>query len=63
VKTTGDFFCTGNPETLGTTRLEPAAFCVTGRRSNQLNYAAAWKVNSPVITAYSSGCPSIPKTS
>jgi hypothetical protein len=25
----------------GATRLEPAASCVTGRRSNQLNYAPA----------------------
>ena len=26
----------------GATGLEPAAPCVTGRRSNQLNYAPAW---------------------
>ena len=26
----------------GATRLEPAASCVTGRRSNQLTYAPAW---------------------
>ena len=26
----------------GATGLEPAASCVTGRRSNQLNYALAW---------------------
>ncbi len=26
----------------GATGLEPAASCVTGRRSNQLNYAPAW---------------------
>ena len=26
----------------GATGLEPAASCVTGRRSNQLNYATAW---------------------
>jgi len=36
-------------------------FWVTIRRSNQLNYAPALKF--AVITAYSSGCPSIPKSS
>ena len=30
----------------GATGLEPAASCVTGRRSNQLNYAPALKTNS-----------------
>jgi hypothetical protein len=30
----------------GPTGLEPAASCVTGRRSNQLNYAPASKINS-----------------
>ena len=29
----------------GATGLEPAASCVTGRRSNQLNYASALKIN------------------
>ena len=29
-------------ELAGATGLEPAASCVTGRRSNQLNYAPAW---------------------
>ena len=29
----------------GATGLEPAASCVTGRRSNQLNYAPAFKPN------------------
>jgi hypothetical protein len=29
-------------EMAGATGLEPAASCVTGRRSNQLNYAPAW---------------------
>ena len=28
----------------GVTGLEPAASCVTGRRSNQLNYAPAYSV-------------------
>ncbi len=46
----------------GATGLEPAACCVTGRRSNQLNYAPA--LNSfLMITACSSGCPLIPKSS
>ena len=45
------------------TALKPAASCVTGRRSNQLNYAPALKDQFPAITADSSGCPSIPKTS
>ena len=31
----------GNKEMAGATGLEPAASCVTGRRSNQLNYAPA----------------------
>ena len=30
-----------NMELAGATGLEPAASCVTGRRSNQLNYAPA----------------------
>ena len=30
----------------GATALEPAASCVTGRRSNQLNYALALNINS-----------------
>ena len=30
----------------GATGLEPAASCVTGRRSNQLNYAPAYNVVS-----------------
>ena len=57
----------------GSEGLEPAASCVTARRSNQLNYAPALKTDSllsnvagillPAITAYSSSCPSIPKTS
>ncbi len=29
----------------GATGLEPAACCVTGRRSNQLNYAPALKIH------------------
>ena len=29
-------------ELAGATGLEPAASCVTGRRSNLLNYAPAW---------------------
>jgi hypothetical protein len=29
----------------GTTGLEPAASCVTGRRSNQLNYAPELQVH------------------
>jgi hypothetical protein len=37
----------------GATGLEPAASCVTGRRSNQLNYAPAFNVNSLLL-------PSIP---
>ena len=33
----------GCPKRLaGATGLEPAASCVTGKRSNQLNYAPAW---------------------
>ena len=32
----------GSEELAGATGLEPAASCVTGRRSNQLNYAPAW---------------------
>jgi hypothetical protein len=31
-------------EMAGATGLEPAASCVTGRRSNQLNYASAYYV-------------------
>jgi hypothetical protein len=31
----------------GATGLEPAASCVTGRRSNQLNYAPAFKHSLP----------------
>ena len=33
-------FC--NKQMAGATGLEPAASCVTGRRSNQLNYAPAF---------------------
>jgi hypothetical protein len=47
----------------GATGLELPASCVTGRRSNQLNYAPALKTEFRVITAYSAGCPSIPKSS
>jgi hypothetical protein len=34
----------------GATGLEPAASCVTGRRSNQLNYAPAFKKTSALMT-------------
>jgi hypothetical protein len=34
----------------GATGLEPAASCVTGRRSNQLNYASAFKKTSALMT-------------
>ena len=47
----------------GAAGLEPAASCVTGRRSNQLNYAPRFESQFPTSTACSSGCPSIPKTS
>ena len=33
-------------EGAGATGLEPAASGVTGRRSNQLNYAPAWDIGS-----------------
>ena len=33
-----------NEDMAGATGLEPAASCVTGRRSNQLNYAPAYYV-------------------
>ena len=46
----------------GATGLEPAASCVTGRRSNQLNYAPV-ENQFLAITTCSAGCPSIPKTS
>jgi hypothetical protein len=45
----------------GATGLEPAASCVTGRRSNQLNYAPAISIS--YLTALSFLCPSIPETS
>ena len=45
----------------GATGLEPAASCVTGRRSNQLNYAPAFRKNfcssDPLLP-----CPTVPKT-
>jgi hypothetical protein len=31
--------CDSNEKVAGETGLEPAAFCVTGRRYNQLNYS------------------------
>ena len=36
----------GSKKLAGATGLEPAASCVTGRRSNQLNYAPAFKRSS-----------------
>ena len=33
----------------GETRLELAAFCVTGRRSDQLNYSPAYKISKKYI--------------
>jgi hypothetical protein len=42
-------------------RLEPAASCVTGRRSNQLNYAAALQI--PTITVRFFPCQWRPKCS
>ena len=33
----------------GATRLELAASCVTGRRSDQLNYAPAWDISNIYI--------------
>src|SRR5579864_1640191 len=44
----------------GATGLEPAASCVTGRRSNQLNYAPAFTFK--YFTFPSFPCPQIPKT-
>src|SRR5437667_6058836 len=46
-------------------RLEPAASCVTGRRSNQLNYAPAWdKVLTLLLCLLMSpgslSCPPVP---
>jgi hypothetical protein len=35
---------TKSEELAGATELEPAASCVTGRRSNQLNYAPAYNL-------------------
>lgn len=36
----------------GAKGLEPSAFCVTGRRYNQLNYAPANEVNIEFLTDY-----------
>src|SRR5712671_4056903 len=43
----------------GATGLEPAASCVTGRRSNQLNYAPALLTNR-LIPSRSLQCPLLP---
>ena len=40
-----------------------AASCVTGRRSNQLNYAPALKNQFPAVTACALLCPRVTKTS
>ena len=50
-------------EMAGATGLEPAASCVTGRRSNQLNYAPALKNQFPAVTACALLCPRVTKTS
>ena len=52
-------------ELAGATGLEPAASCVTGRRSNQLNYAPAWnKVLTLLLCLLMSpgslSCPPVP---
>ncbi len=43
-------------ELAGATGLEPAASCVTGRRSNQLNYAPALKNQFPLVSSASLLC-------
>jgi hypothetical protein len=46
----------------GATGLEPAASCVTGRRSNQLNYAPSWDtlLLCLLISLGSLSCPPVP---
>ena len=45
----------------GATGLEPAASCVTGRRSNQLNYAPALHLYLfPAVPSHGSAFPSVP---
>jgi hypothetical protein len=50
----------------GATGLEPAASCVTGRRSNQLNYAPALKLQLlyllpfPSVPVHSQKFPKVP---
>ena len=49
----------------GATGLEPAASCVTGRRSNQLNYAPAFETSIPdlllLLPSSARAFPKIPK--
>ena len=45
----------------GATGLEPAASCVTGRRSNQLNYAPAFKKTSALMTGLAASALRFPK--
>ena len=48
-------------ELAGATGLEPAASCVTGRRSNQLNYAPALHLYLfPAVPSDGSAFPSLP---
>lgn len=51
----------------GATGLEPAASCVTGRRSNQLNYAPAYIASLlpdcfPSVPSASQLCPKLPES-
>jgi hypothetical protein len=49
----------------GATGLEPAASCVTGRRSNQLNYAPAWDEGQSLLLVPSGSLtfPNVPSDS
>src|SRR5512133_1924284 len=49
----------------GATGLEPAASCVTGRRSNQLNYAPAWDrpLTFTIVPSNSARFPLVPSRS
>ena len=49
-------------KTAGATGLQPAASCVTGRRSNRLNYAPAWDtlLLCLLISPGSLSCPPVP---